>query len=155
MVYVNNSPFYQADSLFVTIRKVDDGIFESTSVFDDGLSIPPAKNYLQPCNNSVYQASDLSLQNKQEVYRLDGNVGDNWQAAVTTFGGNQAITTFSIAAKDISVSVPAGTFKCIQIHGVTVLSGQTIESNTIIHDEKGIVKATGTTISYELSRTSF
>lgn len=155
MAYVNKSPFYQADSLFVSFKEVGDGIFESTSVFDDGLLIPAAKVYLQPCRKWVYQASGSAMDDKQPVYLLEGVVGDTWQSTTTSFAGNQVVTQFSIVAKDISVTVPAGTFNCLQIQGISVVSGQTIETNHFIHSEKGIAKVTGTTVSYELGRANF
>lgn len=153
--YVNNSNFIFADSLYVNIQEVSSGIFKSTSTFDDGTIYPVVSVYVQPCGNSIYQSTAADMANKQEVYRIDGNVGDNWTATIGSLGGMQTINTISIAAKNVSVTVPAGTFKCIQLHTVTTVQGQTLETEMYLNNTYGPIKVEGTTTAYELARINF
>lgn len=154
-VYVNNSGYILADSLYINFEEVSQGIFKSTDTFDDGSIYPPISTYMQPCGNSIYQSTDGNMANKQEVYRTDGKVGDTWTASITSVGGAQTTNTISIAAKDVSVTVPAGTFKCIQLHTVSTVQGQSIETEMYLNNKSGPVKVAGATTAYELARINF
>jgi hypothetical protein len=157
-VYENFPILIMADTLYVDLVEELPGTFKSTSKFDDGTSYPTQVTYLQPCDNSIYQALDVTLSNKQEIYRIDGNVGDSWTNVTTSTGGNSVTTTTTIAAKNVSVTVPAGTFSCIQFHNVATSSAAgsiTVETEIYLDNNAGLVKAEGNTAHYELVRKNY
>ena len=155
-VYVNTPVFIFADTLYATFEEVSGGVFKSTSKFDDGTVYPTQSNYIQACDNSVYQAATSDLANKQEVYRVDGTVGDTWTFTTTSTGGNTITTTTTITEKNVSITVPAGTFVCIRFHQVSTSSaGGSATTDTYINNVAGPVLVDGTSVHYELARKNY
>lgn len=154
LVYVNQSAYIPADSLFINLHQISTGVFKSTSQYDDGSIYPVISVYLQACGNSIYQSTTENMSDKQEIYRIDGNTGDSWSADVTSLGGVAVKNTITITGKDVSVTVPAGTYKCLKLHMVSSYQGQSIESDMYLNKTYGPVKVEGNT-SYSLARTNF
>lgn len=155
-VYANSPLFIAADTLYATFSEVSTGVFKTTSKFDDGTLYPVQVNYQQPCDNQIYQAMTADMANKQEVYRVDGNVGDTWTFTTTSTQGNSITTTTTITEKNVSVTVPAGTFVCLKFQQVSVSSaGGSVTTNTYINNNAGPVLVDGTTVHYELARKNY
>ena len=155
-VFVNTPIFIFADTLYTSFQEVGVGIFKSTSKFDDGTGYPIQTSYLQACNNSIYQATNSALTNKQEVYRVDGNIGDTWTFTTTSVGGNTVTTTTTITDKNVSITVPAGTFNCIRLNQVSTSSaGGSATTDTYINNNAGPVLIDGTSAHYELARKNY
>ena len=155
-VFVNTPIFISADTLYTTFAEVSPGVFKSTSKFDDGTVYPTQSNYIQACNNSIYQATTSSLVYKQEIYRIDGIVGDNWTSTTTSSGGNTITTTSTITEKNVSITVPAGTFVCIRFTQVSTSSaGGSVTTDTYINNNAGPVLIDGTSVHYELARKNY
>ena len=142
--------------MYTTFAEVSTGVFRSTSKFDDGTVYPTQTTYLQACGNSIYQAETADLANKKEVYRIDGNVGDTWTYTSTSFGGSTVTTTTTIAEKNVSVTVPAGTFVCIKFRQVSTSSaGGSATTDTYINNSVGPVLVDGSSVNYELARKNY
>ncbi len=155
-VYESSSLFIPADSLYVSLDEVSTGVFKSTSILDDGTVIPTQISYLQPCDNNIYSAVTPDLNNKQETYRVDGNVGDTWTTTSTSSGGNTITTVSTITEKNVSTTVPAGTFVCLKIRQVSTSSaGGSTTSDTYINNNAGLILLDGSSIHYELVRKNF
>ena len=155
-VFENTSIFLAADTLYTSFAEVSTGVFRSTSKFDDGTVYPIQTTYLQACGNSIYQAETADLANKKEVYRIDGNVGDAWTYTSTSFGGNTITTITTIAEKNVSVTVPAGTFVCIKLRQVSTSSaGGSATTDTYINNSAGPVLVEGSSVNYELARKNY
>lgn len=155
-VFVNGPGFIDADTLYTTIEEVGEGVYKSTSKFDDGTVYPAQSIYLQACDNSIYQSATPALENKQEAYRVDGNVGDSWVTTSTSGGGTGVTTTTTIAEKNVSKTVPAGTFVCMRLHQVSTSSaGGSITTDTYINNEAGPVMVDGISAHYELARKNY
>ncbi|MBC7536290.1 MAG: hypothetical protein H7258_11415 [Ferruginibacter sp.] len=155
-VFINTPIFITADSLYASFEEVSTGVFKSTSRFDDGTLYPSQSNYLQACDNSIYQAVAADLVNKQEVYRINGNVGDTWTFTTTSSGGNSITTVTTITQKNVSKTVPAGTFVCDLFHQVSTSSaGGSATTDTYINNAAGPVLVDGTSVHYELARKNY
>ena len=155
-VYTNEPIYIFADTLYTTLEEVSTGTFKSTSKFDDGTLYPTQSVYLEPCNNSIYQALTADLANKQEVYRIDGNMGDTWTSTTSSSMGNTITTVTSITGKNISITVPAGTFSCIRFHQVSTSSaGGSVTTDTYLENNAGLIMADGTSVHYELVRKNY
>jgi hypothetical protein len=156
VVFVNTPIFVEADTLYASYEELSTGVFKSTSKFDDGSVYPTLSNYLQACDNSLYQAATPDLANKQEVYRVDGNVGDTWTITTSSLGGNTITTTTTISEKNVSKTVPAGTFVCMRFHQVSTSSaGGSVTTDTYINSDAGPVLVDGTSVHYELARKNY
>jgi|GEM_PF-4491006 len=156
-VYVNTPTFIPADSMYVNTEEVSAGVFKSTTKFDDGTMYPTHSVYLQACGNSIYQSNTPDLANKQEIYRMDGNVGDTWSFTVTSAGGETLTTTTTVIERNVSVTVPAGIFSnCIKFRNVVVASsGGSATTDFYVNNDAGPVLADGTTLHYELARKNY
>lgn len=155
-VFVNTPIYITADTLYASFEEVSTGVFKSTSKFDNGTVYPVQFNYLQACNNSIYQAATVDLSNKQETYRIDGNVGDTWTTTNTSTGGNTITNVNTIKAKDISITVPAGTFLCMKLNQVSTSSaGGSASTDTYINNNAGPVLVDGSSVHYELARKNY
>ena len=153
LVYVSSPIYIFADTLYTSISEVSPGVFKSSSKFDDGTMFPTSSVYVQACNNSIYQAAAQDLAGKQEIYRIDGNVGDTWTATVTSSGGNTITTLTTISQKNVSVTVPAGTFVCTKFRQVSTSSaGGSVTTDSYLNNVAGLVLADGTSVHYELAR---
>jgi hypothetical protein len=158
LVYATYSPYISADSLYVTFHLVSPGVFSSTSIYDDGSLYPAATSYLKPCSTIIYQSTSSSMSNAEIGYKTDGTIGDKWTAILISLGGTTGYDTTTIAAKNVSVTVPAGTFNCIQLHSVVTIHTpyyQTVVTDYYLDPTYGPVEATGTTVDYELARANF
>ena len=158
-VYWNEPIYILADSLYINLEESTPGIFKSTSKYDDGTIYPVQSNYIQPCGNSIYQSAVSTMDNRQESWRIDGNIGDNWSSSVTSVGGYTVTTTTTIAAKNVSVTVAAGTFSsCLQLHSVSVSTApgsSTVDTDVFLDNTAGPVKVLGTSVHYELVRKNY
>lgn len=155
-VFVNTPIFIAADTLYTSFEDLGSGVFKTTSKFDDGSVYPTQSNFIQPCNNSIYQAATADLANAQEVYRIDGNVGDTWTFTSTSIGGNTITTATTITEKNVSKTVPAGTFICTRFTQVSTSSaGGSVSTDTYINNDAGPVLVDGTTAHYELARKNY
>ena len=145
-----------ADSLFINYLSDSAGIFKTSSAYDNGA---PTYSYLQCCGNSIYSGQVSSLSDRQETYRLTGNVGETWTNTQTSNGGIQITTTNTISALNTSVTVPKGTFSCTKITAVSSYTylgvPYSLTTDFYLDAQKGIVKALGTTVHYELVSTNF
>ncbi|MDB5226881.1 MAG: hypothetical protein JWN78_1074 [Bacteroidota bacterium] len=154
-VYTNEPIYIFADSLFVTMESAGSGIFKSTSTFDNGT---PFSGYAKPCGNYIYQAADAAMTNAQIAYYVDGNINDTWSSVVTSTGGYTVTNTFTITDKNVSITVPAGTFSCLVIH-ITSHSTQpgslTVETDLYMNNTYGMIETDGNTSHYELVRKNF
>ena len=156
VVFVNTPIFIAADTMYATYEEVSTGVFKSTSSFDDGSVYPAQNNYMQACDNNIFQAATPDLANKQEVYRVDGNVGDTWTLTSSSAGGYTITTITTISEKNVSVTVPAGTFVCIKFHQVSTSSaGGSATTDTYVNNDVGPVLVDGTSVHYELARKNY
>ncbi|MFN8262532.1 MAG: hypothetical protein U0T07_03320 [Chitinophagales bacterium] len=157
-VYANNPILIYADSLFVNMQEVSTGIFKNTSTYDDGILYGSYFAYLKPCDNIIYQSTSSSMSNPMVAYHIDGAIGETWTSTVISSGGHTVSNTVEITAKNISVTVPAGTFSCIKYH-MTSVSTQpgsiTVESDIYFNNDYGMIKTDGNTTSYVLVRKNF
>ncbi|MEO6721009.1 MAG: hypothetical protein ABIN67_11590 [Ferruginibacter sp.] len=155
-VFVITSIYIAADTLYTSFEEVSPGVFKSTSTFDNGTFYPTQTVYMQACGNIVYQSQSLDFANKQEAYRLNGNIGDTWTTSVISTGGNTVTTVTTITEKNVSKTVPAGTFICIKLHQVSTSSaGGSVTSDTYLNNDAGPVLLDGTTAHYELARKNY
>jgi len=158
LTYVNDPIFISADSLYISFQDVTGGIFRSTTQFDDGSLYPTSSSYMQPCGNSIYSDTATDMAHKQELYRLDGNVGDSWVYTGTSQLGNTITVTTTIAAKNVSVTVPAGTFTTMRLHQLTHSSNPAqpdTQLDTYLDPHYGPVKVSGDYVSYRLAHANF
>lgn len=163
---INNSSFYKdgarfaykntpivipADSVFVTLEKITDNQFKSTTHYDEFMV---ASNYIEICGTKGYQSMTASFENKQMAYDLAAKEGESWTLAASTVSGVSASNTITLTAKDIEVTVPAGKFKVSVFRAVSKVNGSVVaHSDMYITADHLPVKVEGTTAHYELART--
>ena len=158
LTYVNDPILISADSLYITMQDLGSGVFRSTSQFDNGTTYPTSSSFMQPCGNSIYSDTAADMAHKQEAYRLDGNIGDTWSYTATSQLGNTITVTSTITAKNVSVTVPAGTFSTLQIHQVTHSNNPLqpdTNLDTYMDAHYGPVKVLGDYLSYRLAYANF
>jgi len=157
-VYVNEPILFFADTLTTTIEEVSAGVFKGTNVFDDGSTYPSFSGYTKPCGNDIYSAADVAMSNASVTYHVDGNINDTWSSVATSLGGYKVTNTYKITGKNISVTVPAGTFSCLKINVVSVSTqpgALTVITDIYLNNESGMIKTDGNTTHYELARKNF
>lgn len=158
LVFENNSLFVLADTLYTTLEEVSPGIFKTTNIYDNGALYPPLISYQQACGNSVFQSSTADMANSQEIYRMDGNVGDSWVANITSQGGQSVTMTTTIIARDVQVTVPAGTFNTVHMRSESEVVGVPGSSSVIdqyVSNAEGPVKMDSDMVQYLLARKNF
>lgn len=156
LVYENSPIVIAADTLYSNFTDVGGGVFKAISKYDDGTIYPTQTVYIQPCGNSIYQATTQDMANKQEAFRVDGSVGDSWTTTLTSAGGATVTTVNTIQEKNVSVTVAAGTFSCIKFHQVaTISTGGSVTTDIYMNNSVGAVVVDGTTTHYELARKNF
>jgi hypothetical protein len=158
-VYSNEPIYIYADSLVITIdNEVSSGIFKTTTKYDDGAIFPTVTQYVKACDKDAYYATASDMSNAYLAYKLSGNVNDTWNYASNTVQGYSATATNKIVAKNVSVSVPAGTFSCTQIHTDIASSAPgalPVYTETYVSEQYGLIKVDGNTAHYELVHKNF
>ncbi|MCW3125949.1 MAG: hypothetical protein JWO03_1607 [Bacteroidetes bacterium] len=123
-------------------------VYMSTGVSDQG-SLNQT-GYFHPCNDKLYLGNTVSAAQSSGNYERVNNVPVN-----TTWSETVSGTTYNYAVigKNISVTVPAGTFVCDKVtyHEAGTINTDTIYCNAAVGD----VKYDGTLFSYELHHKNF
>ncbi len=145
--YKNNSPFIDADSLIVTIKKLSDTRFESRS--DAGLI--GFGGFQEICGSKLYAASTAEFSDTYLLYDLDAKVGDSWSITQSTFQGNSVVNTMTMMEKNVALTVPAGTYTVSVIKIESKIAGMTVQTaHMYVAEGLGLIKMIGTTTDYEL-----
>lgn len=154
-VYTNEPIYIFADSLFNSMDAAGTGVFKSSSSFDGG---PAQSVYLQPCGTDIYQSTSAAMTNSVIIYKTDGNVGDTWSNTLNSTGGYTVTSTFTITDKNVSITVPAGTFSCLEIYQESHSSqpgSLAVEAYVYLNNTYGMIMTDGNTVHYELVRKNF
>lgn len=158
-VYDHYSDYIFADSLTVTVAaEIGNGVFRVNSVYDDGFIYPAYTTYMKPCKNDIYSSSSENMADAFVAYKVDGEVGESWNYTGKTQAGYTATVQQEITGKNISVTVPAGTFSCLKLHQVMNSSqpgSLTVISDIYLNNQYGLIKLDGNTTEYQLRRKNY
>lgn len=158
-VYSNEPILFFADTLYVSCFSTStQGVFRSEDLFDDGSFYPIYKSYTKPCGNDLYSSSTEDMANANIPYKLNGSIGNSWTSTTTTTLGYTATNTISIAAKNVSITVPAGTFLCDKYHVISTSNQPgsiTVTTDIYLNNDYGMILTDGNTSHYELVRKNF
>ncbi len=117
---LNTSPWYQKDVKLVFKSNLP-GLADNVNYFvkevnksrvqvidDIGIFVPIG--HLRICDKKLYKASSLQYTDEQVFYDLNGSVGDKW-IVETEEVSNRIVETITLKEKNVSLSVPNGTFE--------------------------------------------
>lgn len=156
LAYKNFPIFLPGDSLFSEFKEEKPGIFRTLQRVDKGATVTSL--YFQACGNIIYQSSVISMDNKYEVYRLDGNIGENWSYMQDSGVGYSVTNKTTITEKNVNLIVPAGTFKCIKLLMVTTYPNAPVgglKTEMWFNEKYGMIKTKGYSAHYELAKANY
>ena len=104
--------------------------------------------YARECNGWLFTNQDYPLLNTNKTSKSVTAIGDSW----TNYNSFDT-TTYTVISKNLSITVPAGTFVCDQIIYNSYIAPQmdTLYFNNAV----GIVKTVGTSFVQELRSKNF
>jgi hypothetical protein len=117
-------------------------VYMATSVSDQGSL--NYTDYFHPCNNNLYIGTTVSAaQTSTQVDQVSNSMlNSSW-----TENFNSTISNYKVIAKNVSVTVPAGTFSCDKI---TYQQNGAANVDTIFWNSSvGNVKYNGVFLAYE------
>jgi hypothetical protein len=113
---------------------------------------------MQPCKNDIYISNQRSMAIAFITYKVDGEIGEKWQYSYPTSRGFTATIASEIAAKEVPVTVPAGTFSCLQIiEEITSTDPSALVQYSVyfLNNEHGLIKVVSSTDEYALVRKNY
>jgi hypothetical protein len=158
-VYEFQSPFVIADTITLTVNgEIDPGVFEISTVADDTTLYAVSTRYMKPCKNDIYISNQRSMAIAFITYKVDGDIGEKWNYSYPTSRGFTATIASEIAAKEVPVTVPAGTFSCLQIiEEITSTDPSALVQYSVyfLNNEHGLIKVVSSTDEYALVRKNY
>lgn len=152
IAYKNNKQLIGVDSIRVFVKKL--GTNRVRSMSDIGFSEP--EGYLEICGEKMYKASSAQFADRQLLYDLNGNIGDQWTVETITDVGRKVTNTVTLKEKSVSVTVPYGIFATTMFEMETKFDGSFYQTAKVyITDDHGPVKLDGTIAYYELGERNF
>jgi hypothetical protein len=156
-VYENFSPLLGADSIYLEYNTVNTNTVLSTTKTSAPNSVP-ANSYAQGCGSNIYYGDNSNMVNKQLAFKLNAAVNESWTYTVSANGTPFNFKT-TMEAKNISITVKAGTFTCdkFKIEANYVASGIpfSITNYVYINSKYGTIKNQGDSNDYELARANY